>query len=254
MRDITDLKQAEQERKRLEEIENVLWQRQSIESLGQMASSIAHEINQPLGAIVVNGAAALRWLNRDKPDLSEVRTSIERMISDGNRATQIISSIRSMVKKSRHEKVLLDLNELVRELLALAQGEIRRNQVVVQTRLMHDLPRIMADPVQLRQVVLNLIVNAVQAMASLEGRARVLQVKTEMSNSEVALAIQDSGVGISAENINRIFEPFFTTKPDGMGMGLSICRSIVESHGGSLSASPAQPQGSLFQVTLPLEK
>ena len=254
MRDITDLKRAEQERKRLDEIEGLLQRRQNVESLGQMASSIAHEINQPLGAIVANGSAALRWLNRDKPDLAEARTSIDSIIKDGNRATQIISSIRSMVKKGSHEKVQVDLNGLVNDVLALVQGEIKHNQVVVERKLKSNLPRITADPVQLQQVILNLIVNALHAMASVVARVRLLQVKTDVVGSQVALTIEDSGSGITAENISRIFEPFFTTKPNGMGMGLSICRSIIEAHGGNLSVSSAQPHGSAFRVMLPFEK
>jgi PAS domain S-box-containing protein len=150
MRDITEVKRAEQERQRLDKIENQLQQRQNVESLGQMASSIAHEINQPLASIAANGSAALRWLNRDSPDLDEARTTIERIVKDVNRAAQIISSIRSMVKKGSHEKVQLDLNELVSEVLALAQGEIRDNQVVLQTELFSKLPPISADRVQLQ--------------------------------------------------------------------------------------------------------
>jgi PAS domain S-box-containing protein len=253
-RDITDLKRAEQERKRLDEIEDMLQRRQNVESLGQMASSIAHEIKQPLAAMVANSNAALRWLNRDPPDVAEVREVIESIIQDGNRAAQIISSVRSMAQKGSQRKVEVDLNELANDVLALALGEIKQNRVVLESKLQSDLPRISADPVQLQQVILNLVVNAVQAMAAAVGTRRLLQVRTEVVGSQVELTIEDSGPGIVAESINRIFEPFFTTKPNGMGMGLSICRSIVEAHGGDLSVSPAQPQGSAFRVTLPLDK
>ena len=253
-RDITDLKRAEQERKRLDEIEDMLQRRQNVESLGQMASSIAHEIKQPLAAMVANSNAALRWLNRDPPDVAEVREVIESIIQDGNRAAQIISSVRSMAQKGSQRKVEVDLNELANDVLALALGEIKQNRVVLESKLQSDLPRISADPVQLQQVILNLVVNAVQAMAAAVGTRRLLQVRTEVVGSQVELTIEDSGPGIAAESINRIFEPFFTTKPNGMGMGLSICRSIVEAHGGDLSVSPAQPQGSAFRVTLPLDK
>jgi PAS domain S-box-containing protein len=254
MRDITDLRRAEQERKRLNEIEDMLQRRQNVESLGQMASSIAHEISQPLTAIVSNGDAALYLVNRDPPDIAEVKEAIENIIQDGNRAAQIISSLRSMVKKGNHRKFEVDLNELANDVLALAMGEIKQNQVVVESKLEADLPRISADPVQLQQVILNLIVNAVQAMAPIVGRMRLLQVRTEVVGSQVALTIEDSGPGINPENINRIFEPFFTTKPNGMGMGLSICRSIIEAHGGDLSVSPSQPQGSAFRAVLPFNK
>jgi PAS domain S-box-containing protein len=253
-RDITDLKRAEQERKRLDEIEDMLQRRQNVESLGQMASSIAHEIKQPLAAMVANSNAALRWLNRDPPDVAEVREVIESIIQDGNRAAQIISSVRSMAQKGSQRKVEVDLNELANDVLALALGEIKQNRVVLESKLQSDLPRISGDPVQLQQVILNLVVNAVQAMAAAVGTTRLLQVRTEVVGSQVELTIEDSGPGIAAESINRIFEPFFTTKPNGMGMGLSICRSIVEAHGGDLSVSPAQPQGSAFRVMLPLDK
>jgi PAS domain S-box-containing protein len=250
-RDITDLKRAEQERKRLDEIEHMLQRRQNVESLGQMASSIAHEIKQPLAAMVANSNAALRWLKRDPPDIAEARVVIESIIQDGNRAAQIISSVRSMVQKGSQRKVAVDLNELANDVLALALGEIKQNRVVLESKLQSNLPRISADPVQLQQVILNLVVNAVQAMAAAVGTTRLLQVRTEVVGSQVELTIEDSGPGIATENINRIFEPFFTTKPNGMGMGLSICRSIIEAHGGDMSVSPSQPQGSVFRVMLP---
>jgi hypothetical protein len=226
-RDITDLKRAEQERKRLDEIEDMLQRRQNVESLGQMASSIAHEIKQPLAAMVANSNAALRWLNRDPPDVAEVREVIESIIQDGNRAAQIISSVRSMAQKGSQRKVEVDLNELANDVLALALGEIKQNRVVLESKLQSDLPRISADPVQLQQVILNLVVNAVQAMAAAVGTRRLLQVRTEVVGSQVELTIEDSGPGIAAESINRIFEPFFTTKPSKPTV--EICPSLQRS-------------------------
>jgi C4-dicarboxylate-specific signal transduction histidine kinase len=180
------------------------------ESLSQMASSIAHEVNQPLAAIVVNGKGALRWLNRDGPNIDEARMAIERIIRNANHAAQIISSIRSLMKKESDGRVQLDLNELVNDVLALADDEIRDHRVSVQTELTDTLPLISADRVQLHQVILNLIKNAIQAMASIVGRKRVLLLRSELRSPEsVVLTIQDCGIGITADSIDRIFEPFF---------------------------------------------
>lgn len=252
IRDVTELKRAEAERKRLDELEGLLQRRQKVETLGEMATSIAHELNQPLGSIVTNGNAALRWLARDEPDLHEAQLALQRVVNDGHRASQIIASIRTMVRRERQERVRLDVNELVREVLGLVEEEATKQQVTVQTELASGLPHVLGERVQLQQVILNLITNAVEAMASIVGRRRLLRVKSELQGSDgVLLTIEDSGIGIDTADLNRIFSPFFTTKPNGMGMGLSICRTIVEAHGGRLSASPGKSGGSAFQVALP---
>jgi C4-dicarboxylate-specific signal transduction histidine kinase len=217
-----------------------------------MAASIAHEINQPLGAIVVNGNAGLRWLASATPDLDEARAAFKSIINDGHRASEVIASIRSMFKKDDQAKTLQDVNELVREVLTLVRGEAENQRVSVRMELFNELPQVPVNRVLLQQVIANLITNAVDAMSTVMNRARMLRVKTELNEFKYLLiTVEDSGMGIDPKNIDRIFDPFFTTKSHGMGMGLSICRSIVEMHGGRLTVSPAQPHGSIFQVSLP---
>jgi C4-dicarboxylate-specific signal transduction histidine kinase len=221
-------------------------------TMGTMTASIAHEINQPLAAIVANSNAGLRWLARSSPDLDEVRLVLKNIVSDGHRASEVIGSIRSMFKGSDQERARLGLNDLIREVLDLAKGEMLSQQVSIQTELFRDLPSVLVDRVQLQQVLLNLIRNAVEAMGSVTGRERLLLVKTESREDEcVLVTVQDSGPGVESSNMDRIFDAFFTTKSDGMGMGLAICRSIVEAHGGRLWASSGALHGSIFYVELP---
>jgi C4-dicarboxylate-specific signal transduction histidine kinase len=221
-------------------------------TVGEMTASIAHEINQPLGAIVANGNAGLRWLARATPDLDEARAALKRIVNEGHRAGQVIGSIRSMFKKDGRTKAPHDVNDVVREVLTLVRSEVENQRVAVRTELTDELPRVLADRVQLQQVILNLVTNAIDAMGSLNGRARVLRLRSERhAGDSVMVTVEDTGTGIDRENMNRIFEAFFTTKPHGMGMGLSICRSIVESHGGRLSAARGHPHGAVFQVVLP---
>nr|WP_233285367.1 ATP-binding protein [Bradyrhizobium acaciae] len=218
-----------------------------------MAASIAHEINQPLAAIVTNGNAGLRWLSNPRADhLEQVRAALERVVREGNRASQIINGIRAMFQSDTREKAPLDVNQLIREVLAILDSELRSDQVLVQTELMPDPLPVFADRVQLQQVVANLIANAIEAMSTVNGRARTLRVGSAIGQPDsILISVEDSGPGIDQENLGRIFHPFFTTKPQGMGMGLAICRSIVESHHGSLSASPGHPHGAVFRVVLP---
>jgi C4-dicarboxylate-specific signal transduction histidine kinase len=221
-------------------------------TMGEMAASIAHEVNQPLAAIVTNGSAGLRWLKGKSPDLGEVRGTLERIVSDGHRASGIIGSIRTMLKKKDPEKVEVDLSDVVREVLALLQGELKNRDIIVETELATTLPLVLADRVQLQQVVLNLIMNGIEAMASVTDRVRLLRVRTHTDDLHgVRLTVTDSGTGIGSQLMDRIFDPFVTTKPGGMGMGLSICRSIILAYGGRLSASRGEHHGTVFQVALP---
>jgi PAS domain S-box-containing protein len=223
-------------------------------TMGEMTASIAHEINQPLAAIVANGNAGLRWLANTTPDIDEVRATLKRIVSDGHRAGRVISGLRTMFKKNSQGNTAVDVNDLVREVLALVRGELDNRRVSVRTEL-EQLPQVLVDRVQLQQVILNLIMNARDAMASVDGRARVLRLRTERHEpGGIMVSVQDSGTGIGKRDMDRIFEPFFTTKPQGMGMGLSICRSIVEAHGGRLTASHGHPYGSVFQVILPIQE
>ena len=222
-------------------------------AMGEMAASIAHEINQPLTAIASNGNAALRWLRGARPNLDEARAALKKIVADSLRTGEVITGIRSMFKKDSQIKTPLDVNELIREVLTLLRGEIEDQQVSVRAELFDGLPQIPANQVQLRQVIVNLITNAVDAMSTVSDRSRVLSVKTEVHESKnLLINVEDSGIGIDPQNIDRIFAPYFTTKSNGMGMGLSICQSIIESHGGRLSVSVDRPHGSIFQVFLPV--
>jgi signal transduction histidine kinase len=221
-------------------------------TMGAMTASIAHEINQPLAAIVANGNAGLRWLANASPDLDEVRASLKRIVGDGHRASQVIGSIRAMFKKDSQERADVSLNDLVHEVTALVQAEIQSRRVTLKTELLQELPPVVADRVQLRQVFLNLMVNAIEAMGSVTHRARLLLVKSEIHELDgVLITVQDSGIGVGPTETERIFDAFFTTKSDGMGMGLAISRSIIEAHGGRLWASPGTPHGSVFYFVLP---
>ena len=221
-------------------------------TMGEMAASIAHEINQPLAAVVNNANAGLRWLNARPPNTEEVRAALTRIANDGERGGSIIESIRAMLKKGVRERSNINLNELIRDVMRLTQGQLERHGVLIRSELADDVPRVVADPIQLQQVILNLFMNAAEAMISISDRERLVRVRSEKHDGGGALiAVEDSGPGVEAENAKRIFEAFFTTKSEGMGLGLSICRSIVESHGGRITVAKAVPHGTVFQVTLP---
>ena len=221
-------------------------------AMGEMTASIVHEINQPLAAIASNASAGLRWLTRAPPNLDEARGALDRIVNDSHRASEVIGGIRSMFKKDGHAKVPQDVNKLIREVLTLVRGDAETQQILVRTELFDELPQVPANLVQLRQVIVNLIMNAIDAMSTVVNRPRVLRVKTEVHElSYLLITVEDSGTGIDPIHIDRIFDPFFTTKSHGMGMGLSICRSIIENHGGRLSVSLGQPYGSIFHVFLP---
>jgi PAS domain S-box-containing protein len=224
-----------------------------ITTLGELAASIAHEVNQPLAAVVANAEAGLRWLDRGTPDLAAAHRSLEWIIDDGNRAGQVIRRVRALANKTEIEKVPLDVNEVVREVIALERGELIGHQVSVRTELAPALPMILGDRVQLQQVIINLVMNGIEAMQSVTDRPRELLIRSRQDEKQlVIVSITDCGVGISAENADRLFNAFFTTKSSGMGMGLSICRSIMEAHGGRLWATANIPHGATFQFTLPV--
>jgi C4-dicarboxylate-specific signal transduction histidine kinase len=247
--DITATKQA-QDALRATQAKHAHITRQS--TLHEVTATIAHEVNQPLAAIVANGNAALRWLRKIPPDVAEAVVNVNQIVNDGHRASGVIASIRGMFKKDDHAKLLLDVNEVIREVLELLHGELSSKRVAVRTKLSRNLPQVLAVHVQLQQVILNLVTNAVEAMSNNPAGSRVLNVNSKSSQpNEVIIAVEDSGPGIEAKDLDRIFDAFFTTKSQGMGMGLSICRSIVESHGGRVWAAGRRPHGSIFYVTLP---
>jgi PAS domain S-box-containing protein len=224
-----------------------------VTTMGQLTASIAHEVNQPLAAVVANAEACLRWLDRETPDLDAVRRSVEWVIDDGNRASEVIRRVRSLANKAEIEKVPLDVNDLVSEVISLMQRELISHQVTLRTEFAPALPMILGDRVQLQQVIINLEMNGIEAMLSVADRPRELVIRSHQDEmQQVLLSVTDCGVGISAENADRLFNAFFTTKSSGMGMGLSICRSIMEAHGGRLWATANLPHGTIFQFTLPV--
>ena len=216
-----------------------------------MAASIAHELNQPLASIATNGNAGIRWLDRREPNLEEARSAFKRVVSEGHRAAQIIAGVRAMFRKNSSERSPVTINELVCDVVSTSLGELKSCRVSLALELLDDLWPVLADRVQLQQVLLNLLTNAVDAMAPVTDRPHLLHVRSEHLDDCVLISVQDSGTGINPEQADRMFRPFFTTKPNGTGLGLSICRSIVEAHGGRLSVSPVHPHGSVFQVMLP---
>jgi signal transduction histidine kinase len=220
-------------------------------TLGELAASIAHEVNQPLAAIVANGDAGLRWLDRNPPDLARVRASLESMISDGMRAGEVVRRIRGLARKTGPQKALVDFNACIQEVVSLVQHEVATHRVSLQLEFAPQLPPVLGDKVQLQQVIINLIINGIEAMASVTNRQRRLVIGTCEQGAHVLVAVQDCGAGIDPESETRVFQAFFTTKPDGVGMGLSICRSIIEAHGGRLWVSSRAEIGTTFQFTLP---
>jgi PAS domain S-box-containing protein len=224
-----------------------------VTTLGELTASIAHEVNQPLAAVVSNAEACLRWLGRETPNLEAARRSAEWIISDGNRASGVMQRVRALAKKSTIERVPLNINDLVRETVALVQHELISHQVLLRTELASNLPMVEADRVQLQQVIINLVMNGIEAMQPVADRLRELVIRSLRDEApQVLVSVADCGVGISAENADRLFNAFFTTKPSGMGMGLSICRSIVEAHGGRLWSTGNLPHGATFHFNLPV--
>jgi signal transduction histidine kinase len=224
-----------------------------VTTMGELTASIAHEINQPLTAIVSNAKASLRLLAGPLPDLAEVEPALADIAEQGHKAAEIISRISAQMKNAKAEKTTVDVNESIREVLTLAHGELDKRQVSVQTELSPTLPNVTGDRVRLQQVILNLIMNGIEAMVGVASDARTLLIESQSDPTGVLVSVRDSGVGIRPEDGKRIFEAFFTTKPRGMGMGLAISRSIIEEHGGQLTFTPNDGQGVTFRFTLPSE-
>jgi signal transduction histidine kinase len=218
-----------------------------------VAATIAHEVKQPLSGMVANADAGLRWLDRAMPDLDEAKAAFKGIVADGHRAGAVIESIRTIFKKGASNRTSLDVNKLIDEVLALACDNLEKHRILVQAEPNAQAPRVIGDRIQLQQVLLNLITNAIESMAAAaKDGARVLSVRSEVDEvASVIVSVADTGTGIGSQEIKRIFNPLFTTKPDGMGMGLSICRSIVEGHGGRLWVAPNKPAGTVFQFSLP---
>jgi PAS domain S-box-containing protein len=247
--DVTSIRLAELE---LQNTRTELAHVMRVTSLGELTASIAHEVNQPLGAVVANAEACLGWLDREFPDLNEAHAAIERIVRDGHRAGEVIRRVRALIKKTDTQMVPLDVNEIVSEALNIVDHELRRYRVSRRMELSSELPAVLGDKIQLQQVLLNLLINGMEAMQPTTDRQRELVIRSEQDETQqVRVTVMDCGIGLSAENAHKIFEAFVTTKSSGMGMGLSICRSIIQSHGGRIWASPNQPYGAAVQFTLP---
>ena len=275
--DISKRKQAEEKLRQrevsLQEAQNELAHVSRVTTMGELAASIAHEVNQPLAGIVTNANASLRWLVRDSPNLAEACDAIRRIIRDGNRAGDVIARMRALLKKASVAKEPVDINEIIQEVLILTRTELQKNRVSLRTQFANDLPIVIGDKIQLQQVILNLVLNGIEAMNGIAEGPRELCVSsrkvteilreagkemiegdslTDPESTSVLIAVQDSGPGLAATEMQRAFEPFYTTKPQGMGMGLAISRSIIEAHGGRLWATAEAPRGAVFQFTLPI--
>ena len=225
-----------------------------VTTLGEMTATIAHEVNQPLTAVLINGNACLHWLDAEPPDLSEARKNIANIVRDANRASGIVVQVRDLTKGLPPENDWLRVNELILATTLLIDREIQRNQISMQTQLSDDEPLIQGDRVQLQQVLLNLLLNAIEALSSVSIGSRHLVIATTKKDlKSVLVSVYDSGNGFPSNDLDRLFDPFYSTKSDGMGMGLTISRSIVESHGGRIWATPNSPCGAVFQFTLPID-
>lgn len=248
--DITDRKRAEQERNKLHELEATLAHINRVSVMGEMTASIAHEINQPLSGVVSNGSACLRWLSGEPPNLEEAREAARRIVRDGKRAGEIIARVRALVRKTAAPRTKLDLNETIKEIISLVTDEAKKRRITVRTEFADDLAPVLGDRVQLQQVVLNIVMNAMDAMTDTASRLLVIVTQSD-SAGQVQVAVRDTGAGFDPDATEKIFEPFYSTKSDGMGMGLSISRSIIQSHGGRLSVAANEGAGVTVQFTIP---
>ena len=249
--DVTERKQAEEA---LHKAQAELAHVTRVMTIGELVASIAHEINQPLGAIVTNGHACVRLLSREEPDLDKSREVVGRMIKDGMRASEVIKRIRDLLHKNPAERTPLSINETIQEVIVLVGSEVLRSKVELKTQLATDLPPVIGDRIQLQQVILNLILNGKEAMSGVQSHPRELQITSRKTNAgDIVIAVTDTGHGLDAKDVDRIFDPFFTTKSEGMGLGLSISKTIIEAHGGTLWATQNEDKGATIQFTLPGE-
>jgi C4-dicarboxylate-specific signal transduction histidine kinase len=250
-------RRVEQSRNRAElalrQAESDLARVSRVTTMGELTASLAHEVNQPIAAAVTDANTCLRWLNRDQPDIEEAREAASRVVKDATRAAEIISRVRLMFKKGAPQRELVDVNGIIREMVALMRSEIMRHSISIRTEFAEDLPRIMADRVQLQQVLMNLMINGIDAMKDVDGTRQLAITSQRAKNDQLMVSVSDTGVGLPAQQADQIFDAFFTTKLAGTGMGLRISRSIAESHGGQLRAVDNPPRGATFHLTLPFK-
>jgi len=246
--EIRERKHAEEE---LRQTQADLTHANRVSSLGELTASLAHEVNQPIAASITNANTCLRWLSRDQPDLEEARAAASRAVQDGRRAGEIVDRVRQLFRKGALQRELLDLNEIVREMILLLQSEATQFAVSIRTKLDADIPQIMGDRVQLQQVLMNLMINSIDAMRDVDGMRELTIMSQRGENGQVLISVSDTGVGLPPQQADKVFDAFFTTKTGGTGMGLRISLSIVESHGGRLWAADNSPRGATFQFSLP---
>jgi len=252
--DITDLKSAEAERERLRQVLSELAHMNRVTTMGELAASIAHEIKQPIAAAHTSAQTCLLWLGRDQPDIEKAQKAVSRIIQDATRASEIINRIRVLFKKEQPQREWVDVNEVILEMISLMSSEAVRRAISVHTELAPALPKVSADRVQLQQVLMNLILNGIEAISEAKVAGHLTIKSQQKPEDRVFISVSDSGMGLPPERADKVFDPFFTTKPQGTGMGLSISRSIIESHGGRLWASVNPDKGATFQFTLPVER
>jgi PAS domain S-box-containing protein len=252
--DITDLKRAAEESERLRQVKSELAHLNRVTTMGELAASIAHEIKQPISAAHTNAKTCLRWLGRDQPDIEEAREAVSRIVQDVTRASEIINRIRGLFKQGESERASLDVNEVIGEMISLLSSEAGRHAISVHAELAPELPKVNADRVQLQQVLMNLMLNGIEAIS--EGKAEgQLTIRSHRNPEDlVVISVSDTGIGLPPDRIDKVFDAFFTTKPQGTGMGLSLSRSIIEAHGGRLWATGNPDRGATFQFTLPIEQ
>jgi PAS domain S-box-containing protein len=254
--DLTDLKRAEEaareSERRYNEMRMQLAYANRVATVGQLSASIAHEVNQPLSGILMNASACLRMLAADPPNIAGASKTVQRAIRDANRASDVVRRLRALFTKTDTKFESLDLNDAIRQVLALSKAELQSHRILVRSKLAECPLPVEGDRIQLQQLLLNLIKNAADSMSTLEDGPRQLSISSEIADSDTVVAVEDTGLGVDAANLERIFDAFYSTKPDGLGVGLTICRAIVEAHGGRLWVEPALPRGAIFRFTLPL--
>jgi len=251
-RDISDRVRADEQREKLRQLEAEIAHLDRLSMLGELTASIAHEVNQPLSGVVSNGSACLRWLSGETPNMEEAREAARRIVRDGKRAAEVVARVRAMTKRTEASRETLDVNETIRDVLALVGDETKKHRVLIQTEFAVNVFPVLGDRVQLQQVLLNLVMNGMEAMSNVSENARELAITTRnVDLNQVQVTVQDSGIGVDPDRMPKIFEPFYTTKPHGMGMGLAICRSILQAHGGQLWAAANHGPGTSFHFTLP---